>query len=37
VLDQGRLVGSGTHQELTAHAGRYAELYGIQARAYALR
>jgi ABC-type multidrug transport system fused ATPase/permease subunit len=35
VLDKGRLVESGTHRELLAHAGRYAELYAIQAHAYA--
>lgn len=35
VLEQGRLVESGTHQELLARHGRYADLYGIQATAYA--
>ncbi|MFG2133833.1 ABC transporter ATP-binding protein [Streptomyces sp. NPDC048751] len=35
VLDQGRLVEAGTHEELRARGGRYAELYGIQADAYA--
>ena len=36
VLHRGRLVESGNHQELTALDGRYAELYGLQATAYAL-
>lgn len=35
VLDQGRLVESGSHDELMALDGRYADLYGIQADAYA--
>jgi ATP-binding cassette subfamily B protein len=35
VLDGGTLVESGTHAELMASGGRYAELYGIQATAYA--
>lgn len=35
VLDEGRLVESGTHEDLLARGGRYAELYGIQATAYA--
>ena len=30
VLDQGRLVESGTHDELLAHGGRYAELHRMQ-------
>ncbi|MFC0531776.1 ABC transporter ATP-binding protein [Phytohabitans kaempferiae] len=34
VLDKGRLVESGSHAELMARGGRYAELYGIQATAY---
>jgi ABC-type multidrug transport system fused ATPase/permease subunit len=35
VLDGGRLVEAGSHEELMAAGGRYAELYGIQAAAYA--
>lgn len=35
VLDQGRLAESGSHQELLALGGRYADLYSIQATAYA--
>jgi ATP-binding cassette subfamily B protein len=34
VLDGARVVESGTHEELMAKAGPYAELYGIQAAAY---
>ena len=34
VLDGARVVESGTHEELVAEAGQYAELYGIQAAAY---
>lgn len=34
VLDGARVVESGTHEELMARAGQYAELYGIQAAAY---
>jgi ABC-type multidrug transport system fused ATPase/permease subunit len=36
VLHQGRLVESGDHARLMALGGRYAELYGLQATAYAL-
>ncbi|NUR29495.1 MAG: ABC transporter ATP-binding protein [Catenulispora sp.] len=35
VLDKGRLVEAGPHDELMALDGRYADLYGIQADAYA--
>ena len=34
VLDRGRVVDQGTHDELMARAGLYAELYTLQARAY---
>lgn len=34
VLDGGRVVEQGSHAELVAAGGLYAELYGIQARAY---
>ena len=34
VLDGARLVEVGTHAELVARGGQYAELYGIQAAAY---
>ena len=36
VLHQGRLAESGNHVELMALNGRYADLYGLQATAYAL-
>jgi ATP-binding cassette subfamily B protein len=34
VIDKGRIAESGSHEELMARGGLYAELYGIQARAY---
>jgi ATP-binding cassette subfamily B protein len=34
VLDGARLVETGSHDELMAKGGQYAELYGIQAAAY---
>jgi ATP-binding cassette subfamily B protein len=34
VLDQGRIVEQGSHDDLVARGGLYAELYGLQARAY---
>jgi ATP-binding cassette, subfamily B, bacterial len=34
VLDHGRVTEQGTHQELMAHGGGYAELYTLQAHAY---
>ena len=34
VLDGARVAETGTHEELMARAGQYAELYGIQAAAY---
>lgn len=34
VLDAGRVVESGTHDELIAQAGQYAELYALQSAAY---
>lgn len=34
IFDQGRIIESGTHEELVALGGRYAEMYEVQARAY---
>ncbi|MFI9382490.1 ATP-binding cassette domain-containing protein [Kutzneria sp. NPDC052558] len=36
VMDRGRLVEQGSHEELLAAGGRYSELYRLQARAYDL-
>lgn len=37
VLDRGKLVEQGTHEQLLAAGGRYSELYSLQARAYSMR
>jgi ATP-binding cassette subfamily B protein len=34
VVDGGRVVGAGSHDDLIAAGGLYAELYELQARAY---
>ena len=34
VMERGSIVEAGTHDELMARGGQYAELYGIQAAAY---
>jgi len=34
VVDGGRILETGTHTDLMARAGRYAELFGLQARSY---
>lgn len=34
VLEKGRMVEHGSHEELVAHGGLYAELFNLQARAY---
>jgi ATP-binding cassette, subfamily B, bacterial len=34
VVEGGRVVERGTHDELMAAGGRYAELYSLQARSY---
>ena len=34
ILDGGRIVESGAHDELMALGGRYARMYEVQARAY---
>jgi ATP-binding cassette subfamily B protein len=35
VLDEGHITKLGTHEQLIAHGGTYAELYRLQASAYA--
>ena len=35
VLDHGKLIEAGSHDELVALGGRYAELFGMQAAGYA--
>jgi ATP-binding cassette subfamily B protein len=34
VVDDGRIVEQGTHEQLVAHGGIYAELFALQAAAY---
>jgi ATP-binding cassette subfamily B protein len=34
VLDKGQMLEIGTHEELLARGGRYAELFHLQARGY---
>jgi ATP-binding cassette subfamily B protein len=34
ILDQGRILESGSHDELMARGGRYAEMYEVQARGF---
>jgi ATP-binding cassette subfamily B protein len=35
VLDGGQITGQGSHEELIAAGGQYAELFGLQARRFA--
>lgn len=35
MLDDGRIAEAGSHAELMARAGAYADLFGLQASAYA--
>ena len=34
VLENGRVLEAGTHEELLHHEGRYAELFNLQAQGY---
>ena len=36
VLDHGRIVEDGTHEELVAHGGRYARMFALQAERFAM-
>jgi ATP-binding cassette subfamily B protein len=36
VLDQGRIIEDGSHEELLAHRGSYARMFALQAERFAL-